>query len=96
MNSIHGSHLVCYFPLNSFHQFYDCNDIFYDRIETLLDRSYLDIFPMNDHCHMLNMVDRVYRVLIFPTSTLSLFKFLFLIYSLEHVSTGLGLFRWLD
>jgi hypothetical protein len=30
---MHGSHSVCYFPIDSFHQFYDSNDRFYDRIE---------------------------------------------------------------
>jgi hypothetical protein len=47
--SMHDSHLVCYFPLNSLHQFYDSHGTFYDRIEAWLERSYLDRFPMNYH-----------------------------------------------
>jgi hypothetical protein len=46
---IHGSHLVCYFPINSLHQFYDSHAIFYDRIEAWLEGSYSDKFPMNYH-----------------------------------------------
>jgi hypothetical protein len=34
--STHNFHLVCYFPLNSLHQFYDSHGRFYDRIEIWL------------------------------------------------------------
>jgi hypothetical protein len=85
MNSMHGSHLVCYFPLNSLHQFYDSNARFYDRIEAWLERSYLDRFPMNYQYDIFNMVDRVYHVLIFPTFSLFLFQALSLIFCLEHM-----------
>jgi hypothetical protein len=94
-NSIHGSHLICYFPLNSLHQFYDSNARSHDRIEAWLERSYLDRFPMNYHCHISNIVDRVYHVLIFPIFTLFLFQDLFLIFCHEHVFAGLELQGWL-
>jgi hypothetical protein len=32
-NSVHDPHSICYFPLNSIHQFYDSSEIFYDSIE---------------------------------------------------------------
>jgi hypothetical protein len=89
--SMHDSHLVCYFPLNSLHQFYDSHGRFYDRIETWLERYYLDRIPMSYHCHMFNMVNIFYHALIFPTFILSLFQVLCLIFCLEHMYVGLGL-----
>jgi hypothetical protein len=95
MNSMHNSHLICYFPLNSFYQFYGSNGIFYDRIEAWLEESYSSNVPMNYHCHIFNMVNRFYHASIFPTFTLSLFQVLFLIFCLEHMFAGLGLQGWL-
>jgi hypothetical protein len=75
-NYVHGSNLICYFPLNSLHQFYDSSEIFYHIIEAWLERSYIDIFSMNYHYDISNIVDRVYRVLIFHIFTLFLFQVL--------------------
>jgi hypothetical protein len=95
MNSIHGSHLVCYYPLDSLYQFYDSNGKFYDGIEKWLERSYLDLFPMNYHNEIFNIVDRVYHDLIFPTFSRFLFQAMSLIFCLEHVYADLGLQGWL-
>jgi len=91
MYYMHGSHLVCYFPLKSLHQFYDSHGIFYDRIETWLERSYLDRIPMSYHCHMFNTVNIFYHALIFTTFILSLFQVLCLIFCLEHMYVGFRL-----
>ena len=95
MNSMKDSHLVCYFPLKSFHEVYDSHGTFYDRIETWLERFYFDTFPMNYHNDIFNMVNRVYHELIFPTFSRFLFQALSLIFCLEHMFAGLGLLGWL-
>jgi hypothetical protein len=68
---MHGSHLVCYLIVESLHQFYYINAIFYDRIEAWLKGSYLDRFPMNYNYVLFNMVNKVFGVLIFPSFSLS-------------------------
>jgi len=95
MNYMHSSHLICYFPLNSFYQFYGSNGRFYDRIEAWLEESYSSNVPMNYYSHIFNMVNRFYRASIFPTFTLSLFQVMFLIFCLEHMFACLGLHKWL-
>jgi hypothetical protein len=89
-NSMHYSHLVCFFPSNSFHQLYDRSARFYNRIEAWLERSYLEQFPMNYRFHIFNMVNRFYHALIFPTFSLFLFQALSLILCLEHMYASLG------
>jgi len=66
MNSMHGFHLVCYFPLNSLIQFYGSNGRFYDIFEAWLEESYSSNVPMNDCIDIFNMVNRFYHALIFP------------------------------
>jgi hypothetical protein len=92
---MHGSHLVCYFPLNSPHQFDDSHAIFYDRIEEWLEGTYSDKFPMNYYYDIFNMLDRLVHVLIFPTFTLFFLQVLLLIFYDEHVFTVLELHGWL-
>jgi hypothetical protein len=75
---IHSSHFLCYFPMNSLHQFYVSHGRFYDRIESWLEGYYSDRFPMNYHYDIFNMVDRVFYVLIFHTFNLFLFQVLLL------------------
>jgi hypothetical protein len=94
MNYMHDSHPLCYFPLNSY-QFYGNNGRFYDRIEAWLEELYSSNVPMNYYCHKFNMVNRFYHALIFFTFTLFLFQVMFLIFCLEHVFAGLGLYGWL-
>jgi hypothetical protein len=84
-NLMRGSHLVCYFPMNALHQFYDSHGIIYDSIETWLEESYSSNVPINCHCHISNIVNRVFNVLFFPTFSLSLFQVLLLIYCHQHV-----------
>jgi hypothetical protein len=66
MNSMHGSHPICYFPFNSFYQFYGSNGRFYDIIEACLDELYSSNAPMNYQCHIFNMVNKFYHASIFP------------------------------
>jgi hypothetical protein len=94
-NFMHGSHSVCYFLVDSLHQFYDSNAIFYDRIEAWLEGSYSTRFPMNYHYDIFNMVNRVFDVLIFPTFTLLFLQVLLLIFCHEHMFVGLGLHGWI-
>ena len=92
---MHDSHSTCYFPLNPLHQVYDSNSIFYDRIESWLEESYLSNVPMNYHYDIHNIVDRVFEFLILPTFSLFLFQVLLLIFCDRHVFGGLGLYGWL-
>jgi hypothetical protein len=94
-NSIHGSQLVCYFSVNSLHQFSYSHAIFYDRIEAWLEGSYLAKFPMNYHCDIFYMVDRLFHVLIFPTFSLFLLQVPILIFCDEHMFAGLELHGWI-
>jgi len=64
--SIHGSDLVCYFYVKSLHQFY----VSHDRIEAWLEEYYSMNVPMNYHYEIINTMNRVFGVLIFPTFTL--------------------------
>jgi hypothetical protein len=84
-NFMHNSHLICLFPVNHVHQLYDSNVRFHDRIEAWMERFYLDIFPMNYHYEIFNMVNKVFDVLIFPIFSLLLLQVLLLIFCLEHM-----------
>jgi hypothetical protein len=55
---IHDSMKVCYFPVNSLHQFYDNHCRFYDRIEERLERSYLARFLIYNNYEFFGMMDR--------------------------------------
>jgi hypothetical protein len=92
---MHYFHSVYYFPLNSLYQIYVIHGKFYDRIEAWLEESYSTNVPMNYRCHIFSMGNRVFDVLIFPTFTLCLFQALSLIFFLEHMFVGLGLYRWI-
>jgi hypothetical protein len=92
---MHGYHPVCHFPLNSLYQLYGSNGRSYGRIEVWLEESYSSNIPLNYHCHIYNIVDRVYHALIFSMFTLFLFQVLFLIFCLEHIYAGLGLQGWI-
>jgi hypothetical protein len=94
-NSMHVSHLVCYFPLKSLHQFYVSYGRFYDKIESWSDGSYSTNVPINYYYHLFNMVNRFFGVLIFPTFCLSLLQILLLIFCHKHLFLGLGLHGWL-
>jgi hypothetical protein len=92
IDSMHGSHLVCYFLVNSLHHFYVSHGRFYDRIEASLEESYSTNVLMTYCCHIYNTVDRFYQVIIFPTSSLFLFQVQLLIFYNEHVCACLGLY----
>jgi hypothetical protein len=50
---------------------------------------------MNNHCHIFNMVYRVFHVLIFPSFTLFFLEVQLLISYDEHVFEGLELHGWI-
>jgi hypothetical protein len=93
--TMHGSHLVCHFPMNSLHQFYGSNGSFHDIFEAWLEESYSSNVPMNYCIVIFNMVNIFYHGLIFPTFTLFLFQVLFLIFFDEHACADLRLYGWL-